>query len=72
MGRRRKSRKPPPKRKILEPLDGVFNCPFCNHEKSCDVKMYDVIFCSTVAIVYYVAVSTHSATILKYLVHIVS
>jgi len=39
MGRRRKSRKPPPKRKILEPLDGVFNCPFCNHEKSCDVKM---------------------------------
>jgi len=39
MGRRKKARKPPPKRKALQALDGVFNCPFCNHEKSCDVKM---------------------------------
>lgn len=39
MGRRKKARKPPPKRKAIEPLDVVFNCPFCNHEKSCEVKM---------------------------------
>ena len=40
MGRRKKASKPPPKRKILEPLDIQFNCPFCNHEKSCEVKMW--------------------------------
>ncbi|KAF5284309.1 hypothetical protein FQA39_LY04602 [Lamprigera yunnana] len=39
MGRRKSKRKPPPKRKNIEPLDQQFNCPFCNHEKSCDVKM---------------------------------
>ncbi|ESN98573.1 hypothetical protein HELRODRAFT_84564 [Helobdella robusta] len=39
MARRKKSRKPPPKRKVIQPLDIVFNCPFCNHEKSCDVKL---------------------------------
>ena len=40
MGRRKKANKPPPKRKIIEKLDSVFNCPFCNHEKSCEVKMF--------------------------------
>lgn len=39
MGRRKSKRKPPPKRKNIEPLDQQFNCPFCNHEKSCEVKM---------------------------------
>lgn len=39
MGRRRSKRKPPPKNKPVMPLDQLFNCPFCNHEKSCDVKM---------------------------------
>lgn len=39
MGRRKSKRKPPPKRKAIEPLDLQFNCPFCNHEKSCEVKM---------------------------------
>ncbi|KAJ4435995.1 hypothetical protein ANN_18619 [Periplaneta americana] len=39
MGRRKSKRKPPPKRKAIEPLDIQFNCPFCNHEKSCDVKI---------------------------------
>ena len=39
MGRRKKKTKPPPKRKAIEPLDKQFNCPFCNHEKSCEVTM---------------------------------
>ncbi|UYV67132.1 ELOF1 [Cordylochernes scorpioides] len=39
MGRRRSKRKPPPKKKAIEPLETLFNCPFCNHEKSCEVKM---------------------------------
>lgn len=39
MGRRKSKRKPPAKRKAIEPLDQQFNCPFCNHEKSCEVKM---------------------------------
>ena len=39
MGRRKSKRKPPAKRKAIEPLDVMFNCPFCNHEKSCEVKM---------------------------------
>ena len=39
MGRRKSSRKAPPKRKLTQPLDKLFTCPFCNHEKSCDVKM---------------------------------
>ena len=38
MGRRRSKRKPAPKRR-QDPLDKQFNCPFCNHEKSCEVKM---------------------------------
>ena len=40
MGKRKSKRKPPTKRKAIEPLDTQFNCPFCNHEKSCEVKMY--------------------------------
>jgi len=39
MGRRRSKRKAPPKKKIIGTLETQFNCPFCNHEKSCDVKM---------------------------------
>ena len=40
MGRRKSKRKPPPKKKMTGPLDSQFTCPFCNHEKSCDVDMY--------------------------------
>ncbi|XP_077427066.1 transcription elongation factor 1 homolog [Vanacampus margaritifer] len=39
MGRRKSKRKPPPKKKMTGDLDTQFTCPFCNHEKSCDVKM---------------------------------
>ncbi|CAJ0919949.1 unnamed protein product, partial [Mesorhabditis belari] len=39
MGKKKSSRKPPPKAKIIVPLDTQFNCPFCNHEKVCEVKM---------------------------------
>jgi transcription elongation factor Elf1 len=39
MGRRKSKRGPPPKRKNLTALDTQFNCPFCNHERSCEVKM---------------------------------
>ncbi|XP_030371940.1 transcription elongation factor 1 homolog [Scaptodrosophila lebanonensis] len=39
MGRRKSKRKPPPKRKAIMPLEQQFNCPFCNHERSCEVKM---------------------------------
>ncbi|XP_010871122.1 transcription elongation factor 1 homolog [Esox lucius] len=39
MGRRKSKRKPPPKKKLTGNLDTQFTCPFCNHEKSCDVKM---------------------------------
>ncbi|RNA44061.1 transcription elongation factor 1 -like [Brachionus plicatilis] len=39
MARRKSKRKAPPKRKMTQPLEKVFTCPFCNHEKSCDVKM---------------------------------
>jgi len=39
MAKRKSKRKAPTKRKALEPLDVQFNCPFCNHEKSCEVKM---------------------------------
>ena len=38
MGRRKSKRKPGPKKKNIEPLDILFNCPFCNHEKSCEVQ----------------------------------
>merc|ERR1712226_282285 len=39
MGRRRSKRKPPPKKKNLEPLEIAFTCPFCNSEKSCSCVM---------------------------------
>ena len=39
MGRRRSKRKPPPKRKLLEPLPTTFTCPFCNSENSCEVNL---------------------------------
>merc|ERR1712113_891833 len=39
MGRRRSKRKPPPKRKMVEPLETQFTCPFCNSEKSCNVTL---------------------------------
>ncbi len=39
MGRRKSKRNAPQKRKAIEPLDTNFNCPFCNHERSCEVKM---------------------------------
>ncbi|XP_072023673.1 transcription elongation factor 1 homolog [Amphiura filiformis] len=38
MGRRRSKRKPPAKKKTLG-LEAQFTCPFCNHEKACEVKM---------------------------------
>ncbi|XP_065183255.1 transcription elongation factor 1 homolog [Sycon ciliatum] len=39
MGKRKSKRKPPPKRKLTGNLSKVFNCPFCNHESSCEVVM---------------------------------
>ena len=39
MGRRKSKRKAPPKKRLTGPLDSVFTCPFCNHEKSCEVKL---------------------------------
>ncbi|XP_017782697.1 PREDICTED: transcription elongation factor 1 homolog [Nicrophorus vespilloides] len=39
MGRRKSKRQAPTRRKAIEPLDQQFNCPFCNHEQSCEVKM---------------------------------
>ncbi|XP_005533943.1 PREDICTED: transcription elongation factor 1 homolog [Pseudopodoces humilis] len=39
MGRRKSKRKPPPKKKMTGTLETQFTCPFCNHEKSCDVKI---------------------------------
>ncbi|CAG7835209.1 unnamed protein product [Allacma fusca] len=39
MGKKKSKRKPPPKSKAIEPLETQFNCPFCNHERSCEVKM---------------------------------
>ena len=38
MGRRKSKRQAPPRRNMLV-LDQIFDCPFCNHEKSCDVNM---------------------------------
>ncbi|XP_030369979.1 transcription elongation factor 1 homolog [Scaptodrosophila lebanonensis] len=39
MGRRKSKRKPPPKKKLTEPLAEQFNCPFCSYNSSCEVKM---------------------------------
>ncbi|KAF1571491.1 UNVERIFIED_CONTAM: hypothetical protein FQV16_0017123, partial [Eudyptes robustus] len=39
MAKKKSSRKAPAKAKIIVPLDTVFNCPFCNHERVCEVKL---------------------------------
>jgi hypothetical protein len=39
MGKRKTRKKPQAKRKNVEALETQFNCPFCNHERSCEVKM---------------------------------
>jgi len=40
MGGKRKSRKKPPQKKsINRKLSTLFNCPFCNHDRSVDVKI---------------------------------
>ena len=44
MGRRKSKRKPGPKKKNIMPLDTMFNCPFCNHEKSCEVNQTKHLF----------------------------
>ncbi|XP_019645798.1 PREDICTED: transcription elongation factor 1 homolog isoform X2 [Branchiostoma belcheri] len=38
MGRRKSKRKPEAKKR-QDPLETQFTCPFCNHEKACEVKM---------------------------------
>ncbi|XP_064386819.1 transcription elongation factor 1 homolog [Halichondria panicea] len=38
MGRRKSKRKAPTKKRA-GPLDSQFTCPFCNHERSCEVDM---------------------------------
>ena len=40
MGRRKSKRKPEARKKNIEALDTQFTCPFCNHEKSCEVPIY--------------------------------
>lgn len=40
MGRKKSKRQAPVRKKNIIPLDTQFTCPFCNHEKSCEVKMY--------------------------------
>ncbi|XP_017791431.1 PREDICTED: transcription elongation factor 1 homolog isoform X2 [Habropoda laboriosa] len=45
MGRRKSKRKPPSKKKAIQPLDIQFNCPFCNHEKSCESRNTARITC---------------------------
>ncbi|XP_043717133.1 transcription elongation factor 1 homolog [Telopea speciosissima] len=44
MGKRKSSAKPAPKKK-MEKLESVFNCPFCNHEKSvnCTIDRKEMI-----------------------------
>lgn len=39
MGRRKAKRETPQRNKTIVPMDIQFTCPFCNHEKSCEVKM---------------------------------
>lgn len=36
---KKKSKRQATSKKPTSPLDTLFNCPFCNHEKSCEVKM---------------------------------
>ena len=67
MGRRRSNRKPPPRQKIVVPLDVLFDCPFCNHKKSCDVKMdrqrnIGAIRCQVIPFHTLIYITTSSAT----------
>jgi transcription elongation factor Elf1 len=39
MAKKKSKRKAAPKAKIIVPLETQFNCPFCNHERVCEVKM---------------------------------
>ncbi|UJR08151.1 hypothetical protein I4U23_012427 [Adineta vaga] len=39
MGKRKSNRKPPPKQKRVEALTQAFACPFCSHDRSCEVKI---------------------------------
>lgn len=39
MAKRKSKRKAPTKVKPIQPLETLFNCPFCNHERVCEVKM---------------------------------
>uniref|UniRef100_A0AC34QCN7 Transcription elongation factor 1 homolog n=1 Tax=Panagrolaimus sp. JU765 TaxID=591449 RepID=A0AC34QCN7_9BILA len=39
MGKKKSKRQAPTKVKMIQPLDTQFDCPFCNHEKVCEVKM---------------------------------
>ena len=39
MAKKKSKRKPMASKKPIQPLDTQFNCPFCNHEKSCEVKI---------------------------------
>ncbi|XP_063990891.1 transcription elongation factor 1 homolog [Diachasmimorpha longicaudata] len=39
MGRKKSKRQAPTRKKAIQPLETQFTCPFCNHEKSCEVKM---------------------------------
>jgi hypothetical protein len=36
---KRKAKKPAPKKSINKKLSTQFDCPFCNHDKSIEVKM---------------------------------
>lgn len=38
MGRKKSKRKPQKSIKRVQTLRTLFECPFCNHESSCDVK----------------------------------
>lgn len=44
MGRKKSKRKPPAKKQGAK-LAKTFDCPFCNHESSCEVTMYIPMWC---------------------------
>ncbi|KAI0984550.1 hypothetical protein GJ496_007785 [Pomphorhynchus laevis] len=37
--RKSKRSKPTTSKKLTSPLDTIFTCPFCNHERSCEVTI---------------------------------
>lgn len=39
MGRKKVKREASQRNNTIVPMDIQFTCPFCNHEKSCEVKM---------------------------------